>query len=119
MSLSNSIAGAKAKLIAAKPYLIGGAVGAIATVIVGFNAGWVVSIGSHKQALAETRINAVATVCFQQARAHWMAEGEQLADLEGWDNAERDALAKRFTPAVEDVSADEITSLCGRMLRRA
>lgn len=119
MSLSNIISGVKAKMVAAKPYLIGGVVGAVATVIIEFNAGWVVSNGNHNQALAQARVNAVATVCFQQARAHWTAAGEQLSDLEGWNNTERDELAKRFTPAVEDVSADEITSLCGRMLRRA
>lgn len=119
MSLSNIITDAKAKVVAARPYLIGGALGAVATVIIEFNAGWVVSNGTHNQALAEARINAVATVCFQQARANWTAEGGKLADLEGWDNDERDELAKRFTPAVEDVSAGEITRLCGRMLRRA
>ena len=119
MSLSNIITDVKARAVAAKPYIICGVVGAVATVIIEFNAGWVVSNGSHQQALADTRINAVAAVCFQQARANWTAEGGKLADLEGWDNDERDELAKRFTPAVEDVSAGEITRLCGRMLRRA
>lgn len=119
MSLSNIITDAKAKMVAAKPYLIGGVVGAVATVVIEFNAGWVVSSGTHQDALAEARINAVATVCFQQARANWTGEGGELSDLEGWNNAERDELAKRFTPAVEDVSAGAITSLCGRMLRRA
>lgn len=119
MSLSNIITDVKAKMLAAKPYLIGGAVGAVATIIIQFNAGWVVSTGTHHDALAEARLNAVATVCFQQASAHWTAEGEQLSDLEGWNNTERDELAKRFTPVVEEVAAGEITSLCGRMLRRA
>jgi len=119
MSLSNIIADVKAKAVAAKPYLIGGVLGAVATVIIEFNAGWVVSNATHHDTLADARTNAVASVCFQQASAYWIAEGEKISDLEGWNNAERDKLAKRFTPTVDDVSSEEVASLCGRMLRRA
>lgn len=119
MSFSNIITNVKMKAAAAKPYVVGGIIGAVVTVIIGFNAGWVVSSGNHQLALTNARVNAVATVCAQQASAYWMAAGEEMSALEGWSNAERDELAQRFTPTVEDVSAAEITSLCGRILRLA
>lgn len=119
MSLSSRITNLKARLTAAKPYLIGGALGAVATLIIEFNAGWVVTAGTHHQAVAQTRTDAIATVCARQASAHWVAEGHELSALKGWDNDERDALAKRFASGVQDVSADEIANLCGRKLRTA
>lgn len=119
MSVSGIISTATARISAAKPYLIGGVLGAIALLIVQFNAGWVVAAGTHTNALAEARLEAVATVCAMQAGQHWLAEGNETTALEGWSNDSRDQLAERFTPQIKDIRAAEITRLCGRMLKPA
>lgn len=117
MPFSDIVAGVKAKLTASKPYLVGAVIGAIVTVIVQFNAGWVVTAGTHAQELAKARISAVATVCAQQASKYWTTEGHELSALEGWTNEQRDELAKRFTPKLEKAQESEVADLCDDMLR--
>lgn len=119
MSLSGIISGVKTKITAGKPYIVGGVLGAIVMLIVEFNAGWVVAAGTHTNELAKARLNAVASVCAVQASNHWIAEGYETAALDGWSNEDRDQLAERFTPQVEDIRTAEITRLCGRMLKPA
>lgn len=116
MSLSDTVSGAKRKLAAAKPYIGGAIVGAIVTVIVEFNAGWVVTADTHVQEVAKARINAVASVCAQQAREHWTTGGHEMAALDGWTNKKRDQLAERFTPTLEKVRESSVTDLCDEML---
>lgn len=118
MSITSIITETKARLVKAKPYIVGGAIGAVATVVVQFNAGWVVTTGTHEEGLAEARISAMANVCAQQAGAYWLGEGRMMTSLEGWSNDERDTLAQRFTPQLSDVDTKDVTRLCGRMLRR-
>lgn len=119
MSFSNIVHGIKTRITMAKPYIVGAVIGAVATVIIEFNAGWVVTVGTHKQELAQASVSAMATVCAQQAGVHWTTEGNEMSALDGWSNDERDALAERFTPQLNDVKTDAITRLCGRMLRQA
>lgn len=119
MSVSGIISTVKTRITASKPYLIGGVLGAIALLIIEFNAGWVVAAGTHTNELAEARLEAVATVCAMQASQHWIAEGNETAALEGWSNDKRDQLAEHFTPQIQNIRAAEITRLCGRMLKPA
>lgn len=119
MSVSGIISTVKARITAGKPYLIGGVLGAIALLVIEFNAGWVVTAGTHTDELAKARLEAVATVCAVQASQHWIAEGNETAALEGWSNDKRDQLAERFTPHLENIRATEIARLCGRMLKPA
>lgn len=119
MSDSRMIHAMQRRFATLKPYLIGAVVGGLAMAIVGLKAGWVVGAGSHDRALTEARINAVATVCAQQANAQWLADGKETSALEGWTNEERKALARRFTPRMQDISSSEITRMCDRILRPA
>lgn len=119
MSVSGIISTLKTRITASKPYLIGGVLGAVALLIIEFNAGWVVAAGTHTNQLAEARLEAVATVCAMQASRYWIAEGNETAALEGWSNDKRDQLAERFTPQIKDIRTSEITRLCGRMLKPA
>lgn len=119
MSNSRIIHGMQTRFATIKPYLIGAVVGGLVMIIVSLKAGWVVGAGSHDSALAEARLNAVATVCAQQANAQWLADGKEASALEGWSNDEREALAKRFTPQVANIRGSEITRMCNRILRPA
>lgn len=87
--------------------------------VVAFNAGWVMAIGTHTNAVQKAQVEAVATVCAIQARQHWLAEGNESAALDGWSNDARDQLAERFTPQLKEVRASDITRQCGRMLKSA
>lgn len=42
-----------------------------------------------------------------------------MAELKGWTDAERDVLVQRFVPQLDNVRTDDVTKLCGRMLRRS
>lgn len=119
MSFSEIISGAKTKFATAKPYIGGAIIGAIVTVIIEFSNGWVVSAGTHAQEIAEARINAVASVCAQQARKYWTTQGNEMAALDGWTNDKRETLAKRFTPTLEKVEESSVSDLCGEMLNPA
>lgn len=119
MSVSGIISNVKAKLAVGKPYIIGAVLGAIALAMLQFNAGWVVTAGAHTNAVQQAQLETVATVCAMQASQHWLSEGNETASLTGWSNDERDQLAKRFTPQLNEIRADEITRLCGRMLKPA
>lgn len=119
MSIYGIVSNVKARIATGKPYIIGGIVGAFAMTLVAFNAGWVVAVGTHSNAVRKAELEAVATVCAMQARQHWLAEGNESAGLEGWTNDARDQLAERFTPHLKAVQADDITRLCGRMLKSA
>lgn len=119
MSKSNIVHEIQTRFATIKPYLIGAVVGGVAMIITSLNAGWVVGAGSHGDALAEARINAVASVCAQQANAQWLSDGRDASALEGWSNDERKALAERFTPQMQDIQGSKITRMCSRILRPA
>lgn len=119
MSISSIKSAISTRLTTGKPYFIGGAIGAVATLLVQFNAGWVVAAGTHNEALAEARVNAMAAVCAHQAGTQWVSEGKEMSALGGWTNEDRDVLVQRFTPQMKDVRTEEITRLCSRMLRQA
>jgi hypothetical protein len=122
MSIQGIVSNVKARIATGRPYIIGGVIGAVAISVVAFNAGWVVAIGTHTNAVQQGQLEAVATVCAAQANQYWLAEGNKTASLEGWSNDARDQLAERFTPRLEEIAGlktSEITRLCGRMLKSA
>jgi len=84
----------------AKPYVGGAVLGAVAITIVGFAANWVVTTGMMENEVKQARVNALAAVCAQEAKDHWLEEGKELASLEGFTNDKRDKLAESFSMTV-------------------
>ena len=89
MALSNMIA-------SAKPYAVGGLIGAVAVLTVGFSGNMIVSTSTMQDEVAGARIAAYGELCRQNAHAHWTSEGKQMSELDGWRNETREALAEQF-----------------------
>lgn len=90
----------ESKLSKAKPYVIGGVVGAIGIVIAGFSAGWVVTKGTMHQYAEKQVVAAFAHVCETKALASWKNAGKSVDKLGGWSNDTREALAKKYAPSL-------------------
>ncbi|WP_143006188.1 hypothetical protein [Limimonas halophila] len=104
----------------AKP-VIGGALGGAAVVtIAGFAAGWVVTSGTLKAEVKDARVSALATVCAQEAKAHWLDEGKKLAALDGYTNDKREKLAESFSMSVRDWNLESsVQEHCNEELQEA
>ena len=103
----------------AKPFVWGLGSGIVLAVIVGFGAGWVVTVGAKEEAIWTAKIDRLAAICAAQATDHWRAEGRDPLDLKGWDRREqREALVERSTAGwrLEDRLQRDVTAQCGRML---
>lgn len=102
----------------AKPFVIGGVVGAVAALAIAFAGGFVVTTNAMNDTVREARIMTLAQVCQGVATEHWLAEGNTAEGLSGWRNEERTLLAEQFVPAIadEDLRGD-ISNTCGRLLR--
>lgn len=109
----------KETLASLKPHLVGGAVGAVAITIVGFSADWVVSTDKMESKVEEARVSALTEVCALNAERHWKETGHKLAALEGWDNKDRERLAKEFTPEIGSIDkiTEDIRDQCEDALR--
>jgi hypothetical protein len=83
-----------------KPYVIGGVVGAIGIAIAGFSAGWVVTKGQMHAYAEKQVVVAFAHVCETKALASWKGAGKSVDKLGGWSNDTREALAKKYVPAL-------------------
>lgn len=83
-----------------KPYVIGGVVGAIGITVAGFSAGWVVTKGRMQAYAEEQVVTAFAHVCETEALASWKNAGKSVDKLAGWSNDSREALAKKYVPAL-------------------
>lgn len=105
----------------AKPYVGGAVVGAIAITIVGFSANWVVTHGTMEEQVQSAKVSVLAEVCEKGAQKHWTSQGQKLAALEGWDNSDREKLAKQFTPKIpnDDAYHGEIIERCDDLLKPA
>jgi len=86
----------------AKPIVGGAVLGAAAITIVGFAANWVVATSTMHKEVEEARVNALAAVCAREAKDHWLAEGKDLAALEGFTNDKREKLAQSFSISVSN-----------------
>lgn len=108
-------------LAQAKPYIVGGIIGAVALTIVAFSAGWVVTAGSTAEQVQAARVEALAAVCSARGLASWTAKGNDLEALDGWSNDEREALATASAPKIDSLAAlhDEVVDLCDDRLREA
>ncbi|RDD62450.1 hypothetical protein [Ferruginivarius sediminum] len=109
------------RISAAKPFVIGGVVGAVAALIVGFSGNMLVSTGTMEEKVTQARIEAFSQICDRNARAHWQSQGKEIAALDGWRNDEREALAEKFA---KDLSSDTslsrgIVDRCEDLLRAA
>lgn len=104
-----------------RPYLLGGALGVIAAVVIEFSAGWVVTSDTMAEEVHSARANAYATVCATNSMESWKDQGNELEALDGYSNQERDALIKQNMPvlpstnsnlseSVEDACEDKIRS---------
>lgn len=103
----------------AKPFVWGFISGIVFALVVGFATGWVVTSGAKERAVETATIERLATVCATQAKEHWLAQGEELVGLHGWDNREqRETLANEFTAPlrVEDAFQRDVLRECARML---
>lgn len=81
MSGSAIAAAARARIAAARPDATGALAGVVATLLVELGAGCVVSADAPQE-LAQTRVNAMATVCAHNAREYWTDNGRPIKALE-------------------------------------
>lgn len=100
----------------AKPYVWGGVIGIVATLIVEFSAGWVVTTDTMREKVAAAETRVLASVCANEGRTYWTSQGRQMQALDGWDNEKRASIADRFTPEVEKVPLNRVTQRCGDKL---
>lgn len=100
----------------AKPYVWGGVVGIVATLIVEFGAGWVVTTDTMREQVAQAETRVLASVCANEGRTFWTSQGREMEALDGWDNEKRARIANRFTPDIEKVALNRVTERCGNML---
>lgn len=100
----------------AKPYLWGGAVGIVATLVVQFGAGWVVTTETMQSQVAQAETRVLASVCANEGRTYWTSHGNEMQALEGWDNERRLDLAQRFTPEVQKAPLERVTDRCNERL---
>ncbi|MFC4350122.1 hypothetical protein ACFOW6_01060 [Fodinicurvata halophila] len=89
-----------------KPYILGGILGVIAAVIIGFSAGWVVTSDTMAEEVYSARTNAYATVCATNSMESWKEQGNEMDALGGYSNEERDALIKQNMPVLPNTNSN-------------
>jgi hypothetical protein len=104
-----------------KPYAGGAVIGAVGLAIVAFSADWVVTKGTMQENVKNAKISTLAQVCERTAENNWKKQGRKLSELEGWDNDQRQELAKQFAPAVIESGEirEDIIDQCDDLLRPA
>lgn len=103
-----------------KPMIGGVVVGVIATLIVGFTGGWLVTSNTMAEEVRSARVAAYGEVCAANSVADWKGSGQMTTALEGWDNRDaREALAKRFMPATAGDLTSDIQRACERGIQSA
>lgn len=103
-----------------KPMIGGVVVGAIATLVVGFSAGWLVTSNTMAEEVRLAQVTAYGTICAENSVADWKGSGQEMIALEGWDNRDvRETLAKRFMPAAESDLTRDIQRACERGIQNA
>lgn len=101
------------------PYVVGGAVGAVAVLVVGFSTGWIVTGARMHSEVQEAKVAAFAQICENNALASWKQQGKDVEKLGGWGNDSREALAERFAPALPSDATyrQKVIDSCDNMLR--
>lgn len=109
------------RISAAKPYVIGGVLGAAGLAIIGFSANWVVTTGTLAQQVEQAKVNILAEVCEKNAIRAWEERGQKIAALEGWGNEDREKLAQQYAPRLPNDKNwhDEVVDRCDDLLRPA
>lgn len=109
------------KFSAAKPVLLGAAIGAVAVLTVGFSGNFLVSTATMRENVVDAQVSAYGELCERNARTHWQSQGKQMADLDGWRNDARQALADQFAAELtEDAELNRsIAQRCDNLLRPA
>lgn len=102
-----------------KSYVIGGAVGALAVLVVGFSTGWIVTGARMQSEVQQATVAAFAQICESNALASWKQQGKSIENLGGWGNDSREALAKRFAPTLPSDATyrQKVIDSCNDMLR--
>ena len=110
----------KERLESLKPMLGGAVVGAIATLIVGFTGGWLVTSNTMADEVRSARVAAYGQACSDASVANWKGSGQMMTALDGWDNRDaREALAKRFIPAVSEDLTRDVQRACEKGIQNA
>lgn len=109
------------KFSAAKPVLLGAVLGAVVVLTVGFSGNILVSTATMQENIVNAQISAYGELCERNARTHWQSQGKQMADLDGWRNDTRQALADQFAADLtQDVELNQnIAQRCDNLLRPA
>ena len=103
----------------AKPYVIGGVVGAIAVTILGFQANLVVTTSTMEETVQRQTVQAYADVCQQTALAAWQDQGGEVSALGGWRNEARAELVQQHVPVAEDFPLRQnVVDQCNRLMQR-
>jgi hypothetical protein len=105
------------------PLIVGAVVGGIATVIVAFSAGWVVSAAEHEQDMRSARLAALSSVCVARVEEHLKETDRDWEELQGYttDAREaRDALAAQFAVPLsgKETASSDIINACAHDLNK-
>jgi hypothetical protein len=102
-------------------YFIGGALGALAAVVVAFSTHWVVTTSKMEKELADSRIDLLAGICLMDAKKDLQAQNP-VPDLTGWAQSDaRAKLANEYAPILpgETAPAKEVVSRCADEIQDA
>lgn len=105
--------------VTAKPYIVGGVVGAVAVTVIGLWGGQLVTAGTLNSQLTTASVETQARICAALARDHHLASGGE--SLAGQQNRQaREALARDFAVMPgQDTADDAVRRACINMLARS
>ena len=104
-----------------KPFSWGIVSGCVATAIVAFSAGWVVTSSARDHQVQTALIGGQASICAKLVQDHRQATGD-ATDLLGYQAREaRDKLAKTYAIALpgQETADASVISACSDMLNKA
>lgn len=102
-------------------YLIGAVAGIFVAVVVSFSADWIVTASSAEEAVADSRVGLLASICAADAQASWSTQVPK-PDYTGWANRDsRLQVAKQFAPVLpgKTEAAPEVVSECAKKIEDA
>jgi hypothetical protein len=104
---------------AAKPYVVGLVIGAVAVPIIGIWGGQLVTAGTLNSQVTTATVDTRAAICEALARQHHLASGGE--SLAGHQNRQaREALAREFAVMPgQDTAEDAVRRACINRLARA